>query len=165
VLSPTATLTPLTTATSTGIAALTDLQALQSFFNLFSTEMGTAPTPTTPALLTFFDTTNFRQNGQKLAAFLQQITTNPKLLGGQLGFGAISLDTVPTWVTTVPSSATAAYKVHFTVLIGNSPNSRNEFVMYKDASGSWVALGNQLIAHMTGDNWICRRKKQLTPAT
>jgi hypothetical protein len=89
VLSPTATLTPLTTTTSTGIAALTDLQALQSFFNLFSTEMGTAPTPTTPALLTFFDTTNFRQNGQKLAAFLQQITTNPKLLGGQLGFGAI----------------------------------------------------------------------------
>ena len=87
---------------------VTDLQAITSFFGSFSTGMTNAPAPTDPALLAFFDQTNFLQDGKQLAAFLQQVTTDPTILGGILSFRDITLDTVPTWVTTVPSSATAS---------------------------------------------------------
>lgn len=125
---------------------VTDLQAITSFFGSFSTEMTNAPAPTDPALLAFFDQTNFLQDGKQLAAFLQQVTTDPTILGGILSFRDITLDTVPTWVTTVPSSATVSYKVHFTVLAGGFPQSREEFIVYKNSSGNWIALGNQAVA-------------------
>ncbi len=108
--------------------------------------MTKAPAPTDSALLAYFDQTNFRQDGQSLAKFLQQVTTDPTILGGVLSFRDIILDAVPTWVTTVPSTATASYRVSFTVLAGGFPNGRERFIMYKDSSGNWIALGNQTVA-------------------
>lgn len=137
------------TATLSAPAAavpITDLQAITNYFASFSTEMTGAPAANDPALLAFFDQTSFLQDGQSLAAFLQQVTTNPKILGGTLSFGNIVLDSVPSWVTNVPSAATASYKVRFTVLMNGYPNSREEFIMYKNNSGNWVALGNQKVA-------------------
>jgi len=131
------------------VVPVTDLQAITSFFSSFSTEMTTAPAANDPALLAYFDQTNFLEDGQSLAKFLQQVTTNPTVLGGTLSFGNIVLDTVPSWVTTVPSTASASYKVHFSVFTGGYPNSRNEFIMYKNSSGNWIALGNQKVARAT----------------
>lgn len=125
---------------------VTDLQAITSFFGSFSTEMTNAPAATDPTLLAFFDPSNFLQDGQSLAKFLQQVTTDPTILGVTLSFRDIILDTVPAWVSTIPSTATASYKVHFTVLAGGFPNGREQFIMYKNSSGNWVALGNQTAA-------------------
>ncbi|MDR3369378.1 hypothetical protein [Rhodoferax sp.] len=132
------------TLTTNNAVPMTDLQAVTADFNAFSVEMAKAPTETDPALLAFFDQTNFKHNGQSLAQFLQQITTDPTVVG-LLAFANITLDTVPSWVTTVPTGATA-YKVHFTVLQKNMPSSREEFIVYKSTSGSWLLLGNQKIA-------------------
>jgi len=129
----------------TGDVPLTDLQAITNGFNNFSALMATAPAADAPALLAFFDQANFLQNGKNLAAFLQEITTNPTVTGGYLSFSNISLDAVPSWVTTVPSGATA-YKVHFTVLLNKAPNSREAFIIYKASSGDWLLLGDQKIA-------------------
>ena len=137
--------TPLPTPATT-LPPVTDLQAITNYFASFSTEMTKAPAPSDPVLLAFFDQTNFKQDGQSLAKFLQQITTNPVILGGILSFDDITLDAVPTWVTTVPSTATVSYKVYFTVLAGGMPQSRDEFIMYKNSSGNWIALGNQTVA-------------------
>jgi hypothetical protein len=63
-----------------------------------------------------------------------------------LSFRDIVLDTVPTFVTTIPSTASASYRVHFIVLAGGMPNGREQFIMYKDSSGNWIALGNQTVA-------------------
>ena len=137
--------TPLPTP-STTLPPVTDLQAITNFFGSFSTEMTNAPAANDPALLAFFDQTNFKQDGQTLAKFLQQVTTDPTILGGVLSFRDIVLDTVPSWVTTVPSTATASYKVHFTVLASGMPQSREQFIVYKNSSGNWIALGNQTVA-------------------
>ena len=130
---------------------VTDLQAITSFFGSFSTLMTNAPAPTDPTLNAYFDQTNFKQDGQNLATFLQQVTTDPVILGGILSFSDIVLDTVPSWVTTVPPSATASYKVHFTVLASGFPQSREQFIMYKNSSGNWIALGNQTVAKVRLD--------------
>jgi len=124
---------------------VTDLQAITNYFSNFSTEMTKAPAPTDPALLAFFDQTNFKQDGQSLAKFLQQITTDPAVLGGVISFRDIILEPVPAWVTTVPAGATA-YRARFTFLLSGFPNSRERFVVYKDSSGNWIALGNQIMA-------------------
>ena len=135
--------------TPTTTVPVTDLQAITAGFSSFSAEMAKAPAPSDPALLAFFDQTNFKQDGQSLDAFLQQITTNPTILGGTLSFSNIVLDTVPSWVSTVPSSASVAYKVHFDVLMSGAPNGREEFIVYKNSSGNWILLGNQKVARAT----------------
>jgi hypothetical protein len=135
---------------------VTDLQGITTTFNNFAAVMATAPAPTSASLLAFFDQANFRQDGQNLQTFLQQITTNPVIAGGSLTFSDIVLESVPSWVTTVPSGATA-YKVTFTVLKNKSPNSRNVFITYASSQGTWLMLGNQLLAKVDfsafeGDN-------------
>ncbi len=130
---------------TTGDVPLTDLQAITKGFNDFSALMATAPAADAPALLAFFDQANFLQDGRNLATFLQQITTNPTVVGGFLSFSNISLDSVPTWVSTVPSGATA-YRVHFRVMLNKAPNSREAFIIYKSTTGDWLLLGNQTIA-------------------
>jgi hypothetical protein len=81
--------------------------------------MATAPSPTSIALLAFFEQTNFKDDGQNLQTFLQNITSSPVIAGGSLTFSDIVLESVPTWVTTVPSGS-KAYKVNFTVLQNKS---------------------------------------------
>ncbi|MBE0626125.1 MAG: hypothetical protein IH606_15065 [Burkholderiales bacterium] len=131
--------------TPTDTVPVTDLQAITAGFNNFSTLMAGAPAPTDPALLALFDETNFRLDGQSLAQFLQEVTTDPQILGGTLSFADISLSPVPDGVT-VPAGATASYKVNFTVLLSGFLNSREEFIAYKNASGNWILMGNQRIA-------------------
>jgi hypothetical protein len=146
VTSALSTMTPNTLPTPALAAPLTDLQTITTYFKNLSAEMALSPSATAPALLAFFDQTSFKQDGQTLATFLQQITNNPTILGGQLSFGNIVLSAVPTWVNTVPGTATASYKVDFTILRGNHPSSREEFILYKNSTGNWISLGNQKVA-------------------
>jgi hypothetical protein len=134
--------TPLPAGSTNNVS---DLQAITTTFNNLSALLATAPSATSSALLSYFDPANFLQDGQTLNAFLQNVTTQPKVIGGGLTFSNIELLPVPARVTTVPSGATA-YKVVFTVLENMEPNSRTSFIVYKDAQGSWLALGNQKIA-------------------
>ncbi len=133
-----------TTTLPTSTVPLADLQAISADFMAFSSEMAAAPAATAPALLAFFDQTNFLQDGQTLGAYLAQITAPPTVAGTTLAFTNITLDTVPTWVT-LPSGATASYKVTFTAVQDGSP-TRAEMIVYKAASGAWLMLGNQQIA-------------------
>ncbi|MHB8473085.1 MAG: hypothetical protein ACYDC8_09635 [Gammaproteobacteria bacterium] len=122
---------------------LTDLQAVTNYFTAFSVEMASAPTNNDPKLLAFFDPTNFLEEGKTLTLFLNEITTNPTVVGGALTFTDISLAPVPNGVTNVPTSATAAYKANFTVLLNKAPADRVEFIVYKTSGGQWLALGDQ----------------------
>ncbi len=129
-----------------GSAPLPDLQAIVNTFTAVAAELAKAPLPTDPALLAFFDPSHFLTDGLSLSAYVQQITTQPTIQGGALAFTDISLDAVPSWVTTVPSGATA-YGVNFTVLANTGPSGREEFIVYKPiGSGTWMLLGNQKIA-------------------
>jgi hypothetical protein len=146
---------PPTTQLAAGGTNVTDLQAINTTFNNFAALMATAPSPTSASLLAFFDQTNFKDDGKNLQAFLQNITSNPVVAGGSLALSDIVLESVPSWVTTVPSGATA-YKVSFTVLQNTSPSSRRDFIVYL-SQGAWLILGNQLVAKVTisafeGDN-------------
>ncbi len=143
-LGSTTTPTPLT-APATAVP-ITDLQAITSLFSNFSAEMALAPAPSDPKLLAFFDQTNFKQDGKTLASFLQEITSNPTILGGTISFADITLNPVPAWVTTVPATATASYKVNFTALLNGMPNGREEFIVYKNSAGNWITLGSQKTA-------------------
>ena len=134
--------TPLPAGASNNVS---DLQAITTTFDDLSALLATAPSPTSSALLSYFDQANFLHDGQTLAPFLQNITTAPKVVGGNMTISDIQLLPVPARVTTVPNGATA-YKVVFTVLENTEPNSRTSFIVYKDVQGSWLILGNQKIA-------------------
>ena len=141
-LKPTST-TALPTPTAT--VPVTDLQAITAGFSNFSQVMAGAPAPTDPALLALFDATSFKLDGLDLAIFLQEVTTDPQILGGTLSFADISLSPAPSDVV-LPAGASASYKVKFTVLLSGFPNSREEFIAYKNTSGKWILMGNQRIA-------------------
>ncbi len=134
--------TPLPAGSSNNVS---DLQAITTTFNDLSALLATAPSPTSSALLSYFDQTHFLHDGQGLGPFLQNITTAPKIVGGNMTISDIELLPVPSRVNTVPSGA-PAYKVVFTVLEDTEPNSRTSFIVYKNAQGSWLILGNQKIA-------------------
>jgi hypothetical protein len=145
--------TPITAGTTNNV---TDLQGITADFNNFSALMATAPAPSSTTLLAFFDQTSFKDQGQNLATFLQQITSNPTIAGGALALTDIVLSPVPAWVTKVPAGATA-YDVGFTVLQNKAPNGRHDFIVYASSSGPWLILGNQQIvkvdfAALEGDN-------------
>jgi hypothetical protein len=134
--------TPLPAGSTNNVG---DLQAITTTFNDLSALLATAPSATSSALLSYFDHANFLHDGQSIQPFLQNVTTQPKVIGGALTFSDVELLPVPARVTTVPSGATA-YKVVFTVLEDMEPNSRTSFILYKDAQGSWLILGNQKVA-------------------
>jgi hypothetical protein len=135
--------TPITTGTANNVS---DLQAIVATFNNFSAVMASAPSPTSPSLLAFFDQANFKDDGQSLQPFLQNITSSPVIAGGGMTLRDIVLESVPSWVTTVPSGATA-YKVRATVLLNKLPRSRRDFIVYAK-QGAWVILGNQRAARL-----------------
>ncbi len=134
--------TPLPAGSSNNVS---DLQAITTTFNNLASLLGTAPSPTSPALLAFFDQAHFLHDGQNLGTFLQNITTQPKVVGGGLTISTAVLLPVPAWVSAVPVGSTA-YKVRFAVLENAEPNSMTSFIAYKNTSGSWVFLGNQHLA-------------------
>jgi hypothetical protein len=146
---------PTTPLAASATNNVTDLQSVTATFNSFAALMATAPAPTSTSLLAFFDQTNFKEDGQNLQTFLQQLTSSPVTAGGSLAFSDIVLESVPSWVTKVPSGA-IAYKASFTVLQNASAADRSDFIMYK-SNGAWLALGNQLLAKVAinafeGDN-------------
>ncbi|TLZ01889.1 MAG: hypothetical protein E6K36_10695 [Gammaproteobacteria bacterium] len=133
--------TPLAAGTTNNV---TDLQGITVRFNSFAALMATAPAPTSAALLAFFDQASFKEDGRNLQAFLQEITSNPVIAGGSLAFTDLVLESVPSWVSTVPSGMTA-YDVSFTVLQNTTPTERHDFIMY-NSQGTWLMLGNQQVA-------------------
>ncbi len=134
---------PPTPLSTTGSASLTDLQAVNALFANFASVMATNPTATTPALLALFDQPNFIDNGKALPTFLQQIVNNPGIAGATLSFSNIALESTPAiFASMVPTSATASYKVGFTILQNNKATGRLDFIVYKSAGGSWLVLGN-----------------------
>jgi hypothetical protein len=146
---------PTTPLAASATNNVTDLQGITATFNSLAALMATAPAPTSTLLLAFFDQTNFKEDGQNLQTFLQQITSSANIAGGALAFSDVVLESVPSWVTTVPSGATA-YKASFTVLQNASATDRSDFIVYK-SNGAWLALGNQLVAKVQisafeGDN-------------
>jgi hypothetical protein len=147
---------PTTPIVAGTVNNVTDLQGITADFNNFAALMATAPSPTSAALLAFFDQTNFKDDGQSLQTFLQMITTSPAIAGGALALTDIVLNSVPSWVTTVPSGATA-YEVTFTVVQNKVPNGRHDFIVYAKSSGTWMLFGNQRVAKVDfsafeGDN-------------
>ncbi len=134
--------TPLPAGSTNNVS---DLQAITTTFNNLAAELASASSATDPTLLAYFDTSNFKQDGQNLSTFLQNVMTQPKVAGGALTIADVELQPVPARVTTVPAGATA-YKAVFTVLDNTEPNSRSSFIVYKSAGGGWVVLGNQKIA-------------------
>jgi hypothetical protein len=136
---------PTTPVTASATNNVTDLQGIAADFNNLAAELATAPSPSDAALLAFFDQTQFKEDGQNLASFLQKIATSPTIAGGSFALTDIVLSSVPSWVTTVPAHATA-YDVSFTVLIGTAPNGRNDFIVYADSKGTWLILGDQEVA-------------------
>ena len=146
---------PTTPLAASATNNVTDVQGVTATFNSLAALMATAPAPTSTSLLAFFDQTNFKEDGQNLQTFLQQLTSSPVTAGGSLAFSDIVLESVPSWVTKVPSGA-IAYKASFTVLQNASAADRSDFIMYK-SNGAWLALGNQLLAKVAinafeGDN-------------
>lgn len=134
-------------STPSSTVPVTDLQAITAYFNSFSAEMAKAPSATDPALLAFFDQTGFKQDGKNLGAFLQEITSNPTVTGGALTLSDVTLGTTPSWAAAaVPSTAQASYQASFEVTMNKAKNSREKFIVYKDSTGKWVALGNQMLA-------------------
>ena len=142
----------LTTANTAQLSAsggvpLSDLQGIANTFNTFGTLMSTAPSASNTTLLGYFDQAKFVDSGKGLAAFLQEITSNPTVVGGSLGFTDIVLTATPSYATaSVPSNAQASYLVRFTVLQNSAPSDRHEFVMYKSSAGVWLILGDQKLA-------------------
>ena len=132
---------------ASGSVPLSDLQGITNTFNAFGTLMATAPSASNTTLLAYFDQVNFVDSGKSLPAFLQEITSNPTLAGGSLGFTNIVLAAVPSFATaSIPSNAQASYLVQFTVVQNTAPTNRPEFVVYKSSTGVWLILGDQKLA-------------------
>ena len=134
---------------TSGSVPLTDLQAINLILQNLSKEMSAASSASDPALLAYFDQNNFQDDGKSLALFLQEVTSQPAVAGGNLVISNVVLSAVPAWVSNVPSGATA-YLAHFQVTMNKSP-SEHAFVVYKNAAGTWLALGNQRIMHTEVD--------------
>ena len=128
---------------TSGSVPLSDLQAINLMMQNLSKEMSAASSASDPALLAYFDQNNFRDDGKSLALFLQEVTSKPAVAGGNLVVSNVVLSPVPTWVTSVPSGA-SAYLARFQVTMDKSP-SEHAFVVYKNAAGTWLVLGDQRI--------------------
>lgn len=126
------------TATAIAPAGLTTLQAITAGFNAFSNLFATSlPSASDPALLAFFDTTTFIQDGKSLTAFLAEITSGPTFVG--LRFTDIVVQSLS------PADAPTSAKVKFTFLQGG--NARGTVVTnLSKINGKWLITGNQRIA-------------------
>lgn len=127
---------------TTGVAAgVTDIQAISDGFNKFSSLFATSlPSDTNPTLLALFDSATFMQEGQTLAAFLTQITTDKSMIG--ISFAKISIQSLDT--------ATGTAVVALDVMQnGKAANDGPKpFHMIKKTDGKWYMQGDQYIAHV-----------------
>jgi hypothetical protein len=128
-----------TTGVATGV---TDIQAISEGFKTFSALFVTSiPSETNATLLSLFDNATFLFQGQNLASFLSQITTDPSMIGISFtNIYIISMDT-----------ATGTALVAFDVMQnGTSQNDAPEsWNMIKKADGKWYMQGDLRIAQVS----------------
>ena len=132
----------ITTGTYTGAldntagvgTAVTDIQAISAGFKQFSDLFATSvPSETNPTLLSLFDNATFLQEGQNLASFLSEITTDPNIIG--ISFANISIQSMDT------TNGTAV--VGFDVLQnGTSINDAPETWNMVKKNGAWYMQGD-----------------------
>ncbi|KAF0219992.1 MAG: hypothetical protein FD174_1716 [Geobacteraceae bacterium] len=127
-----------TTGVATGV---TDIQAISDGFKKFSSLFATSlPSDTNTTLLSLFDSATFRSEGQNLAAFLSELTTEQTLIG--ISFTNISIQSM--------DAANGTAVVAFDVIqngkvINDGPKP---FHMIKKADGKWYMQGDQYIANV-----------------
>jgi hypothetical protein len=127
---------------TTNVASgVTDIQAITAGFNTFSNLFATSlPSPENQILLALFDADTFLDEGQNLASFLGEITTEPEIIG--LTFTNISIKEMD--VTN--GTALVGFDVMFNgVLDHEAPEA---FFMIK-REGIWKMQGNQRIAQVS----------------
>lgn len=125
---------------TTGVAtAATDIQMISAGFKKFSDLFATSlPSETNVTLLGLFDSATFVQEGQDLAAFLSQITTDKSMIG--ISFTNISIQSMDT-----NGNAVIAFDVMQNGKVMN--DGPKPFHMIKK-NGVWYMQGDQNIAHV-----------------
>lgn len=146
----------LTSATTTAVASTsTDIQAINEVFKKFSALFATSlPSATNPNLLALFDSPTFLQQGQNLAAFLSDITTQKTIIG--VSFTNISIMSIDT--------ATNRALVRFNVMqSGSIQIDAPSWYMIKK-NGIWYLQGDQHIAEVGIDSFALN-SGSITPAS
>jgi hypothetical protein len=127
---------------TTNVASgVTDIQAITTGFNTFSSLFATGlPSEANPVLLALFDADTFLDEGQNLASFLSEITTEDEIIG--LTFTNITIKEMDVDAGT----ALVGFDVMFNgVLDHEAPEA---FFMIKK-EGTWYMQGNQRIAQVS----------------
>lgn len=126
---------------TTGVAtAATDIQLISAGFKTFSNLFATSlPSDTNPTLLALFDSATFMLEGQTLAAFLSEITTDKSMIG--ISFANISIQSMD-----ANGNAVVAIDVMQNGKIIN--DGPKPFHMIKKADGKWYMQGDQYIANV-----------------
>ncbi|MFZ3115534.1 MAG: hypothetical protein WA133_01210 [Syntrophales bacterium] len=127
-----------TTDVATGV---TDIQKISAGFKAFSALFATSlPSETNPTLLSLFDSATFIDDGQNLASFLSELTTEQDIIG--ISFANIAIQSMDAAMGT----AVVAFDV---IQNGKVDNDGPEpFHMIKKVDGKWYMQGNQRIAHV-----------------
>lgn len=130
------------TMTSTNVVTgMTDIQMISAGFKQFSDLFATSlPSETNATLLGLFDSATFMDQGQNLASFLSEITTDKSMIG--ISFSNISIESMDV--------ANGKGVVAFTVIQNGkvSMDGPNAFHMIKKADGKWYMQGDQYIANV-----------------
>lgn len=143
-----------TTGVATGV---TDIQAISAGFKKFSDLFATSlPSDTNPTLLSLFDSATFMNEGQNLAAFLSQLTTEQSLIG--ISFTNISIQTMDT----AAGTAVVAFDIIQNGLV--SFDGPRPFSMIKK-NGVWYMQGDQRIANVNVKPRAEYRFENSNPAT
>ncbi len=144
--------------TSDGVATgVTDIQAISAAFKTFSALFVTGlPSETNATLLSMFDNATFMFQGQNLASFLSQITTDPSMIG--ISFTNISIQSMDT----AAGTAVVAFDVIQNGKVDN--DGPRPFHMIKK-NGVWYMQGDQYIAEVHVEPRAEYRIMNTNPAT
>jgi hypothetical protein len=137
VASNTASVLTDTTGVATGI---TDIQSITKVFKTFSGLFATSlPSETNATLLSLLDSATFMNDGQNLASFLSDLTTDPTMVG--ISFANTTIQSID------PIAGTAV--VAFDVIQAGkvTTDGPKPFHMIKK-SGVWYLQGDQYVAHI-----------------
>lgn len=144
-----------TTGVATGV---TDIQAISAGFQRFSDLFATSlPSEDNPTLLALFDSATFMQEGQTLASFLSEITTDESMIG--ISLTNISIQSMDT----AAGTAVVAFDVILNGKVAN--DGPKPFHMIKKADGKWYMQGDQYIAHVKVEPRAEYRLENTNPAT
>jgi hypothetical protein len=120
--------------------AVTDIQAISAGFKRFSDLFATSlPSETNATLLGLFDNATFLQEGENLASFLSEISTDQSMIG--ISFTNISIQSMDT----ATGTAVVAFDVIQNGMVSN--DGPKPWHMIKKTDGKWYMQGDQYIAH------------------